>query len=371
MDKSAPRRALAAGFSSNRRLYLWYGALLVVIAVIIVRLFYLQVVRHEHYQEAAYADQLKQYTIPADRGIIEAHQGGKVVPLVLNQKLYTLYADPTLVKNTDQAAQKIALITHGDANHYTDLMKTKNTRYVVLGKRISEQQYGQITALKLPGVGLQAQDYRTYPEGSLTSQLLGFVNDEGKGNYGVEQALNKQLSGTPGLLKAITDANGVPLAASRDNVQIDPKPGDNVVLTVNLAMQKELENYLQQDLKKAKSSSGSALIMDPNTGAVLAMANWPTYDPSQYYNVSDASLFTNAAVSSPLEVGSIMKVLTTSAALDLGVINKDTTYYDPAHWTIDGHDVHNVEIDGGPGERSIAQFLNLSLNTGATWLLMQ
>lgn len=369
MDRTpaAARRVL----SSNRRLYIWYGVLLFIIAVIILRLFYLQIVRHDYYQKQALNDQLKQYSIAAERGLIEAHQASGVVPLVLNQKLYTLYADPTLIKNASDAALKLTKITKGDAQDYAKLMKTKDTRYVVLANRLSDDQNKQILALKLPGVGLQGQDYRTYPQGSLASQLLGFVNNDGKGTYGVEQALNKQLSGTPGQLKAITDVNGVPLAASRDNVRIDPKAGDNVVLTINMAMQKELENYLKTGIQRAKSNSASALIMDPNTGAVLAMANWPTYDPSQYYKVSDASVFQNNAVSLPLEIGSIMKVLTTSAALDQKVITPTTSYYDPGSWLVDGFRIKNVEEDGGPGQHNIADILNLSMNTGATWMLMQ
>lgn len=369
MDRPAPKARLS--LSSNRRLYLWYGALLFIIAVIILRLFYLQIVRHDYYQKQALNDQLKQYTIAPDRGLIEAHQGSGVVPLVLNQKLYTLYVDPTLVKNPAQTAAKLAAVTGDSVQNYTKLAKTKNTRYVILAKRLSESQNNKIIAMQLPGVGLQAQDYRTYPQGSLASQLLGFVDDAGQGNYGVEQALNQKLTGTPGQLKAITDVNGVPLAASRDNVQIAPKAGDNVVLTINLAMQKELENYLKIGIQRAQSNSASALIMDPNTGAILAMANWPTYDPSQYYNVTDPSVFQDAAVSMPLEIGSIMKVLTTSAALNQHVITPTTTYYDPASWTIDGFKIVNVEDDGGPQERSIGDLLNLSLNTGATWELMQ
>jgi cell division protein FtsI/penicillin-binding protein 2 len=293
------------------------------------------------------------------------------VPLVLNEKLYTLYADPTLVKNAGQSSAKLSAITHGDASQYAKLMQTKNSRYVILAKRLSDQQKTRITNLKLPGLGLQAIDYRTYPQGNLAAQILGFVNSDGKGTYGIEQYLNKPLSGTPGLLKAITDVNGVPLAASRDNVQQDPKAGSNVVLTLNLAMQKELETYLKQGIDRAKSSSASALIMDPNSGAILAMANLPSYDPSQYYNVSDPSVFTNAAVSQPLEVGSIMKVLTTSAALDQKVITPDTSYNDPGSWLIDGFRIKNVEEDGGPGQHNIAEILNLSMNTGATWMLMQ
>lgn len=371
MDRPPPKAAGSANMSSNRRLYSWYGVLFFIIAIIIVRLFYLQIIRHDYYQKAAFADQLKQYTIAPERGVIEAQQDSGAVPLVLNEKLYTLYVDPTLAKNPASEAVKLSSVTHGDAAAYTKLIKTKNSRYVILAKRLNGQQNSSISSLKLPGVGLQAQDYRTYPQGNLAAQVLGFVNNGGKGTYGIEQALNKQLSGTPGQLKAITDASGVPLAASRDNVQLDPKAGDNVVLTVNLAMQKELEGFLKTGVERAKTTSASALIMDPNSGAIVAMANLPSYDPSQYYNVSDPSVFTNAAVSKPLEVGSIMKVLTTSSALDQGVIQPDTSYNDPGSWVVDGFRIKNVEEDGGPGRHSIPEVLNLSMNTGATWMLMQ
>ena len=367
-----PKASPSPGSSSAaRRLAIWYGALIFILVIFTIRLFYLQIVRHDHYRQAALSDQLKQYSIAPQRGIIEAQSNGSTVAIVLNQQLYTLYADPTLVKNPADGAVKLAAITKGDIASYAKQMGTKNTRYVALAKRLSQSQSAKILALKLPGIGTQGQDYRTYPQGDLASQVLGFVNDSGQGEYGVEQALNKQLQGTPGMLKAITDASGIPLAASRDNVEIAPKVGDSVVLTINIPMQEQLETVLQQGLKSAKSDSGSALIMDPNTGAVVAMANWPTYNPAQYYNVSDPSVFNNATVSSPLEVGSIMKTLTTSAALDLGVIQANTSYNDPGHWSLDGHDITNIEEDGGPGSHTIADILNLSINTGATWMLMQ
>jgi cell division protein FtsI/penicillin-binding protein 2 len=111
--------------------------------------------------------------------------------------------------------------------------------------------------------------------------------------------------------------------------------------------------------------------MDLNTGAIKAMANFPTYDPSNYGDVTDASVFSNAAVGSSLEVGSIMKTLTTAAALDSGAITANETYSDPAHWKVDGFNITNIEEDGGAGTKSITDILNLSLNTGATWELMQ
>jgi cell division protein FtsI/penicillin-binding protein 2 len=368
----AQRNTTKKSVSANTRIMLWYGALLLVAAIFITRLFYLQIIHHDYYQKMALADQLKEYKITAPRGQIEAHDSGDTVPIVLNETLYTLYADPTFAKDdAAKDAQQLAAITGGDANSYTQLIKTPNSRYEILQKRLSRAQKDKISSLKLPGIGLQEQNYRNYAQGTLASQLLGFVNEDGQGTYGIEQALNKELAGTDGELKAITDASGVPLAASHDNVQVDPKPGEDVVLTIDLAMQKQLENLLKSGLDRAKSSSGSALIMDPNTGAIKAMANWPTYDPSQYYKVSDASVFNNAAVSSPLEVGSIMKTLTASAALDQGVIKPDTTYNDPSRWPLDGHDITNIEEDGGPGTHSIGDILNLSINTGATWMLMQ
>src|SRR6478609_4602389 len=129
-----PRPPAAPGsrrfINTNRRLTIWYAVLLAIIGIIIFRLFYLQVIRHDYYQRAALSDQLKQYTIAPERGIIEAHQGDSVIPLVLNQKLYTLYADPTLVKNPSDNAIKLSRITHGDASVYAQAMQAKKNRYV-------------------------------------------------------------------------------------------------------------------------------------------------------------------------------------------------------------------------------------------------
>lgn len=357
--------------SATQRIRIWYALLVLVVIVFAVRLFYVQVIRYDYYKSAALSDQLKQYEIPATRGIVEVHNGDTLLPIVLNQVLYTLYADPVYIKNSDEVASKVQPIIGGDITSIVSKLNTKNTRYVVLAKKITADQHTSIVKLKYPGLGMVAIDYRTYPQANLASQLLGFVNDDGVGVYGLEQALNKQLQGVPGQLKAITDINGVPLAASKDNIDVAPKTGDNVVLTIDIAMQQQLEAILKTGTERAKASGVSAVVIDPNSGAIKAMANYPSYDPSQYSTVSDSSLFQNATVSQPIEIGSIMKVFVTSTALDLGVIKADTSYFDPASWTIDGFRISNVEQDGGPGNRSIFDILNLSLNTGATWMLMQ
>jgi cell division protein FtsI/penicillin-binding protein 2 len=353
------------------RVRVWYGALLIILGIFGVRLFYIQVIQHGHYAAAARSDQLKQYDIPATRGYIEARDGDNIMPLVLNQKLYTLFADPPLIKNVDQVSGQIAGIIGGDNTNYANLMRTKNTQYVVLARKLSPDQEAKITGLQLPGVGTQEQDYRTYPESSIASQVLGFVNNEGVGKYGIEEALNKELSGTPGELKAITDTNGVPLAATKGNIQKPPINGKNVVLTIDLSMQAQMEKILKQDYQNTKSNGLSAVIMDPNTGQIKAMANYPTYDPSNYSTVTDPSVFQNAAVTNAIEPGSSMKILTTAAALDQGVIQPDTSFFDPAKWNVDGFTITDIEQDGGARQQNIASLLNLSLNTGATWELMQ
>lgn len=350
-----------------KRIRFFYAVLLLSMGFFGVRLFYLQVIRYSHYKSEATAQQLQDYQIPAERGLIEAHDGDNVMPLVLNQKLYTLYADPKFIKDPKADAQFVAGIIGGNAADYEKAMRTHN-RYDVLAKKLPEDKKNKLMAAKKPGLNVETHSYRTYPNGELAAQVLGFLNDSGKGTYGVEQVLNGQLSGKPGLLKAVTDVHGVPLPAGASNVQIQPERGKNVALTIDMTVQREVESLLKAGLQSAKSESGSAIVMDVHSGAVVAMANYPTYNPADYANVKDASVFNNAAAGSQLEPGSIMKVLTTTAALNEGTIRADTTYPDSGSVTIDGFTIKNVEPLPG-SQVSIQQVLILSLNTGAVHIL--
>ncbi len=356
-----------------RRTRIVYVVIALVFALFIMRAFYLQVIKYSYYHKAALSDQLKEYEIPAERGTIKAHMGDGTVSLVLNEKLYTVYADPTLIKakDVDKVADSLQQYLGGSASDYRGKITTKDTRYVVLGRKISKDAKTKLFALKYPGIAAEEQQYRTYPDGQLASQLLGFVNGEGKGVYGIEQSLNSKLAGTNGQLKAVTDINGVPLAANTGNILKSPVSGNDVTLTVDVGMQKQLEDILKKGAQSSKSQKASALIMDPNTGAIKAMANYPTYNPTNFGDVGDGSVFNNASVSEPMEVGSIMKSLTTAAAIDTGAVAPNETYYDPAHFEVDKFNITNIEEDGGAGTKSIADILNLSLNTGATWELMQ
>lgn len=360
-------------FQAIRRTQVVYVILAIVFGIFLLRAFYLQIIRYNYYHQAALTDQLKEYEIPAERGMIKAQMGDATVPIVLNENRYTIYADPALIKSdqADKVANSLQQYLGGSAAEYKAKITQKDTRYVILAKKINKETKEKLFKLKYPGIAAEEQQYRTYPNGQLASQLLGFVNNEGKGVYGIEQELNKTLAGTPGQLKAVTDINGIPLAANHGNILEEAVPGNDITLTVDVGMQKQLETILKKGIDRAKAPAASAVILDPNSGAVKAMANYPTYDPSKYGEVEDANLFNNAAVSHPIEIGSIMKTLTTAAALDSGAVTVNSTYYDPSKYVIDDFTVKNIEEDGGPGTKSIADILNLSLNTGATWELMQ
>lgn len=133
-----PKRGIMPRFSSNSRVQLWYVFLVIVAAIFIGRLFYLQVIKHDYYKTQAQTGQLKEYIIPAKRGVIMAHDGEQLVPIVLNESLYTLFADPKYIKDPAQAAKAVADITKGDKNEYQTQMEKTDTRYVVLAKKLDK-----------------------------------------------------------------------------------------------------------------------------------------------------------------------------------------------------------------------------------------
>lgn len=330
----------------------------------------MQIIQHGSYERAAAAGQFKQYEIPAERGVIEAYDGSNIVPIVLNEDTYTLFADPKFIPNPREVSEKIAPLSDGSIDDYEEKMK-QETRYAVLAKKLNKSQKEQIEKLEIKGVGLRTESIRTYPQGALAAQVLGFVNDEGKGTSGIEQFLDTELRGKSGELKAITDVRGVPLVSNQDNIRREPVAGERVRLTLDISMQRKVEDLLRDHVSEVQAASGSVIVMDPYTGAVKAMANFPTYNPAEFFKETDAKVFNNAAVSSPLEVGSIMKVFTVASGINQKIIAPGTTFQDPASYKIDGATIRNVEESGAAQTRSVQDILRYSLNTGATWVLMQ
>lgn len=357
--------------TSTKRIQIFYYVIVALCVIFVLRLFYLQVLRRDFYAEQARASQLKQYEIPAERGSLYAYDGEEIVPLVLNETRYRIVADPEIIKDSQKTAEQLSSVLGASVDELKQHLEADN-RYEILANKQTKDTKDKVDALRLPGVFTHEKvPLRVYIQGDIAGQVLGFVNDAGDGNYGIEQYLNSELTGTPGRVKALTDQNNVPLLATGDNILIDPIDGKDVLLTLDVSMQRQSEQILRDGLKNAKSESGSIIIMEARTGAIKAMATFPTYDPAKYTDVKDPALFTNSAVSTPLEPGSTMKVLTAAAAIDSGAVGVEQTYFDPSFYQVDDAVVRNIEEDGGAATRSVSDILQLSLNTGATWLLMQ
>jgi len=335
-----------------------------IMAVFVVRLFYLQVIRHAYYVQMADSEQLKQLVIPAKRGEIYALDKGRPVKLVLNQTVYTVFADPKIVDEPERIVEVVEKVAGGSARpHLPDLLAKTDSRYQILATNVTRKQAEMIKEEGLAGVGFQEGTRRVYPENSLAGQVLGFVDTEGNGQYGIEGKMNQELTGKDGLLEAVTDVRNVPLTIGDKNVNRPAKNGDNIVLSIDRNTQAFTEQALLKGVEKTGAQKMSAIVMDPYSGEVLAMANVPTYSPAEYNKVSDIAVFNNPVISTPYEPGSDIKTLTMATGIDLGVVGPDSTYNNTDYITVEDRTITNA-TKGQTGTITFQHALNYSLNTG-------
>lgn len=338
--------------------------LMCIMAIFIVRLFYLQVIRHDYYVGLAQAEQEKQLVIPSQRGEIYALDGDTPVKLVMNQTVYTVYADPKIIDEPAPVIAMVQRIAGGNARNNLDaLLAKKESRYQILATKVSTKQVEMMQKENLIGVGFQRDTQRVYPEGQLAAQTLGFVDGEGKGQYGIEGALNDQLSGVDGMLRSVTDVRNVPLTIGDKNVRVPAKNGANIVTTIDRNVQSYAENALARGLQRSGASHGSVIVMNPQTGQVMAMANLPTYRPAEYNKVTDAAAFNNGTVSEPYEAGSVIKLLTMAVGMDKGVAQPDSTYVNTDRIQVEDEVITNA-TKGQTGRITFQRAMNYSLNTG-------
>lgn len=352
-------------FQAGSRTRILAILILFIMMVFVVRLFYLQIIAHDKYVAMANSEQVKRLTIPATRGEIYAMDDGEPVKLVLNQTVYTVFADPHVTTNNDKIIETIRRVAGGNAQPNLDhLLDNKDSRYQILAKNVSRQQAEMIKKENLSGVGFQAHSERVYPEGQLASQVLGFVNTDGQGQYGIEGALNDKLKGKDGLLQSVTDVNDVPLTIGDKNINQPAVNGTNIALTIDRNIQAYTEQALAAGLKRTGATNGSVIVMDPRNSQVLAMANLPTYNPADYGKVQDAADFLNDTVAVPYEAGSVIKSLTVATGIDKGVITPTSTYNNKGTIDVDGTTIQNASLTEVLGTQTMQTALTWSLNTG-------
>ena len=327
------------------------------------RLIDLQVIQHDALAQKAHDQYVQFRTLQPTRGMIYDADNE---PLVTNQLLYKVAAFPQKIADDDAKARgavtNIATILGKDDLTLWGLIQNAQRQkwpYVRLAENISDDVATQLSNLHIPWLDLVPHDRPAYPNGQLASQTLGFMlsnpNDlnVGYGQYGLQQYYDQQLRGITKTVPA-----GDPL--------VRPS-GASLYLTVRSAVQLEVEQTLADTVRSSRADGGVAIVMDPHTGAILAMAGNPTYDPNLYYKVKnkDYSVYQNPAVSWTYEPGSTFKVLTIAAGLDSGKITPQTTVEDWGHAQCGGWALHNWDNGNGWGVETPTIMLRHSANIGA------
>jgi cell division protein FtsI/penicillin-binding protein 2 len=336
---------------------------IIIAAVFVARLFYLQVFQYGHYVELARATQERRFVIPAQRGEIYAKDGETPVRLVMNQTVYTVFADPETVTEHDQIAKTLREVAGGNLEPDLDTRLHADNRYQRLATKLTATQRDKIKEKNYYGIGFQAESQRVYLEGQLAAQVLGYVNNDGQGNYGIEGYMDEELRGKDGMLQAVTDVRDVPLTIGRDNIRTDAEDGKSPVLSIDRNIQSKVEQTLREATERTGATNASAVVLNPNTGKVMAMANYPSFNPAEFNKVEDVSYFNNDTISLPYEPGSTVKAFTMATAIDRNVARASDTYTNTDYITVDDRTISNA-TKGQTGVITFQTAMQWSLNTG-------
>ncbi|MBN2472182.1 MAG: penicillin-binding protein 2 [Anaerolineae bacterium] len=341
----------------KRRLQM-IGAVLIVFAVVMVmRLITIQF-QMDPEDVAYFQGQTQQYTrlveyLPT-RGQIYDRDGEL---FAVNKITYEIGANPPLISDPVDAARKLAATLDLDELAIYEKL-ISGQAWVLIARPVSAAAGQAVQDLDIFGVEISPIPDRDYPQGMLGAQVIGFVGGEQQGNFGVEGAYERDLAGE----SLVGEESAIPFQVS---AQYAPRHGRDLVLTLDRDIQFLAESELLRAIDLSGAERGTILIMNPRTGAVLAMANYPSYDPNTYYEVVDARLYTNAAISEQYEPGSVFKVVTMAAAIEAGVILPGSTYNDQANLECGGITIWNWDRTSH-GLVDMTQVMVQSLNVGTS-----
>jgi cell division protein FtsI/penicillin-binding protein 2 len=346
--------------------------LLVIVAMIATaisgRLAWWQVAQSDRLASMALRQMAQNEEIPAERGTIRDANG---VLLATSIQVQSVFATPPSITDPESESAMLAVVL-GMPQDQLKAILTSKASWVWVERRVAQKESDVIRSLQLPGIGLIPETKRVYPaqgvapDTTLAAQILGYVNVDGSGQYGVEGAENQLLGGLPGYVTSEQDVAGRQIAGSVYQLKA-PVNGADLTLTVDAGLQHMLESQLWTTFQKDAAQGVTGIVMDVHTGAIKAMASFPSYDGNTY-STSDPGLFNNPAVSHPYEPGSVMKAFTIAAALDAGAITTSTKVLDNNDLTLHGVRIQNADryfFPYGHGELTPQQVLQLSNNNGA------
>lgn len=360
--------------SPSRGRFTWRVAALAAVltlatAGIVVRLVQIQILDHEHYTLEAMAEHWHKREVRSTRGAILDRNG---FPLAVSLDVYDIYVDRRAWHDNPAVPGRIAaalapLLRQPQEALLARLQDSGRGPIELLESGIDFDVGEQVRRMGLPGIVLAGGTQRYYPEGDLASNLLGFLGRDHSGLAGLERDLDDILGGTPGALYFERDGGGRPIAFGR-TLEVPGRPGADVRLTIDRYIQRLIENELDLRIRAHGASGGSIIVMDPRTGAILGIASRPSFKLSDLsLDSPNHDLFRNRAVTDLYEPGSVLKLLTMAAAIDLELVNPNTTYYDAGQVERGGYVFRNWDYSAN-GVTTMTQLLQKSLNTGAVWL---
>ena len=348
---------------TRRRLYVLCSALVIVVSIIVGQLIRLQVFEQKQWDGEGQLIRGGTLTLTAQRGRIWDRNGDLLAD---NITRYQVTADPGPV-DINRAVDQLSPLLDIPPNEMRARLAGARQQ-VLLATQLPKATGDAVRKLDLWAVYATPYWQRSYPEHQLLSHVLGFVNAQGQGYYGVEGQYDSALRGRQETLLTSRDAYAQPSPFDPAHTD-EPRSGVDLVLTIDRTLQALTESELARALSETGAKSGTIIAMDPRTGAVLAMASLPTFDPNNYTGTL-ASRFVNPAVSAPYEPGSTFKVLTMAAALQEGRVTPDTVYNDTAWIEVGGQVIRNWDRKGH-GSSTMVDLLANSLNVGAATLATQ
>lgn len=351
------------------RMWILQATVFFVGVLLISRLYFIQVISHGKWVVMAESQHNAFQELAADRGEIYIHDGEDRYPLAVNREYQMAYVSPKDVMEKDRAALELSRVLGIDAVVIEDKLNRPNDPFEIIKKRLSDDEVARVKELHLKGVALLPEKYRYYPAGELAAQVIGFASlgENGRvGGYGIEASEDSRLRGAGGTVSQEKDAGGrwIPLS---DRSVVSPRNGESLVLTIDRVIQYETEKILKDSVEKYQADSASAIVMDPKTGSILSMASFPQFDPNNYSQVEDYSIFMNPAVSVSYEPGSVMKPLVMAMGIEEGKVSPQSEFVDTGSVTEAGYTIRNAESKVY-GRSTMIEVLNQSINTGVIYV---
>lgn len=304
------------------RLRVTFSILLILFSLVIMRLYHWQVIKAEELSLLGTSQYGRFRKIEPVRGEIKTSDGFSIAT---NKISYRIFANPKNIKNKKETSILLSSLLSEDEASISALL-SKDLLWVSIKSKVDNIKKKEIENLKLEGVGFEQYHTRFYPEASMAAQVLGIVgkneNGEDKGYFGLEGYYERQLRGKPGIGVQIHDALGRPIL-SKLNEGAKAIDGRSLVLSIDRVLQFFVEKKLKEGVEKYQAKGGMIGIMDPNTGNILAMASYPSFDPRKYQEYSD-DLYKNPFITNSYEPGSTFKPLILASALDLNKVKADT-----------------------------------------------